>query len=1069
MFALLSAAACNNLSDIDELQSHTKVLPTFEASIVGTRAYIDENIHLRWNAKDEISLFYGDTYNLNYVFAGETGDNAGSFTPGVAPGFYSGNNIDNNVAIYPYNAETKFDEGDNAIIYNFPAEQTYQPGSVAQGANVMVATTQSKNDKKLLFRNAVSYLCVKLYGENQVVKSIDLKGNNGELLAGEASIYVEYNEDPETIMEQGTESISLNCGDGVIVGSTKETATAFWIVLPPTEFATGFTVTVNGTNGESQEFVVSQKANFVRNVYSDITREVNKLTDATLYGKDVITAVINGTRTYLDSNGITTYWLEGDKVGIYTESGGKSIKFTAATASDAYAGTFRGTLNGQIPLYAYYPYNPYAGEDPSAVKVTLSSEQSEASFGANDIKASISRQRGIGTTFDFASVLTLITIRINAVDSPLQDYTLKSVTLRAKSASESDPAPIVAGDLTIDLTNGNATTFAEDGVDYVTHTLNTPKALSSGQIEVPVLINPAAVKAGTPLEITVQTEEGPYAVITRSASKAYVANTRYTLTSNFVNLTSNNIKYYDIYEDGNPMASIKFVNSVNDKLIKSSLFTGSSSREYYTNSETTYDIECTYNEAEGVWEGEIPYLYDFSGLIASFTTVDSNAVVKVNGVEQTSGVTVNDFNNELTYIVEKTDGTYQEAKVRLRNTGLPVVTLTGQVYSKETNFDDIERTTKMNINGTEYDCGLRLRGNSTQAMPKKPYAIKLYKGAEILGMPEHKRWVFLANWLDRTMLRNDIAFYLARQTGAWAPNGKPVELVLNGVHVGNYYLCEQIKIDENRLNIVDKKVSKLSAQTEAAAGAELGYLLECDKAADETEIYFRVTSPVPFYVYIKDPGDAESGTVGYSYIQNYFNQIGTAINEKNWDTVSSLIDYQSFADHWIFSEITENQESKHPKSFYMNKDAGKLLKAGPAWDYDWGTFIEQSKIGNSAHGETSSTAGSIKNGYTMRYTMWYQYLFNDPDFVAVVKERWVALKSSFYTSLTYLDQRAALVKRSDVYNHAMWPIEGMIASPTYRYGFPNLDEQLSHDDAIARMRANIEARIEWLDAEINKM
>jgi hypothetical protein len=86
------------------------------------------------------------------------------------------------------------------------------------------------------------------------------------------------------------------------------------------------------------------------------------------------------------------------------------------------------------------------------------------------------------------------------------------------------------------------------------------------------------------------------------------------------------------------------------------------------------------------------------------------------------------------------------------------------------------------------------------------------------------------------MLRNDIAFYLARQTGAWAPNGTPVELVLNGVHVGNYFLCEQIKIDENRVNIADVKVSKLSAQTEAAAGAELGYLLECDQAADETEI-----------------------------------------------------------------------------------------------------------------------------------------------------------------------------------------------------------------------------------------
>lgn len=1076
MFALLSLAACNNLSDEENLNT-PKQLPIFQATIEdsgvskeNSRAYIDDAVRLRWNENDEISLFYGDTYNLNYVFAGKTGDNSGNFKPGIDPGFYSGNDIDNNVAVYPYKAETKFDDSKGAVIYTFPEEQNYASGSVGLGANVMVATTKNTDDKKLIFRNAVSYLCVKLYGECQVVSSIEVKGNNGEALAGEAAIYVGYNEDPETIINQGSESVTLNCGDGVIVGETDKQATSFWIVIPPQEFTKGFTVTVNGTNGESEEFKVDAKADFPRNVYNTMTRKLTQLADETLYGADVITALINGTRTYLDSNGTTTYWLAGDKVGIFTESGGESLKFTAATASDAYSGTFRGTLNGQIPLYAYYPYNPYGGDDPSAVKVTLSSEQSEASFGANDIKASTSRQRSVHTTFDFASVLSLITFRINAVDSPLQDYTLKSITLRAKPVNEGDSAPVVAGNLTIDLTNRNATTFAEDGTDYVTHTLNTPKALSSGQIEVPVLINPAAVKAGTPLEITVQTEEGPYAVITRSASKNYVANTRYTLTSNFVNLSSANITYYGIYEDGNPLSTLTFTQSANQgKLLKSSLFTGANTSSYYTNSTTAYDIECTYNETEGVWEGEIPYLYDFSGLVASFTTVDSDVTVKVDGVEQTSGITPNDFNNDLTYIVEKSDGTYQEAKVRLRNTGLPVVTLTGTVYSKETNFDDIEGSTKMNIDGTEYTCGLRLRGNSTQVMPKKPYAIKLDSGAEILGMPKHKRWVFLANWLDRTMLRNDIAFYLARQTGAWAPNGKPVELVLNGVHVGNYYLCEQIKIDEDRVNIADKKVNELSVQTEDAAGAELGYLLECDQASDNTEIYFRVTSPVQFYVYIKDPGDAESGTVGYSYIQKYFSQIGTALSNKNWSTVASLIDYQSFVDHWLFSEITENQESKHPKSFYMHKDAGGKLKAGPAWDYDWATFIDADKI--NAVSETSSTAGDIKNGYTMRYTMWYQYLFDDPEFVTLVKERWATLKSSFYTSLTYLDQRATLVKKSDIYNHAMWPIKGMIVNSWYTstYGFPNLDENLSHDAAIDKMRTNINARIEWLDTQINNL
>ena len=255
MFALLSLAACNNLSDEENLNT-PKQLPIFQATIEdsgvskeNSRAYIDDAVRLRWNENDEISLFYGDTYNLNYVFAGKTGDNSGNFKPGIAPGFHTGNNIDNNVAVYPYKAETKFDDSKDAgaVIYTFPEEQTYASGSVGLGANVMVATTKNTDDKKLIFRNAVSYLCVKLYGECQVVSSIEVKGNGGEALAGEAAIYVGYNEDPETIINQGSESVTLNCGDGVIVGETEKQATSFWIVIPPKEFTKGFTFTTQNT------------------------------------------------------------------------------------------------------------------------------------------------------------------------------------------------------------------------------------------------------------------------------------------------------------------------------------------------------------------------------------------------------------------------------------------------------------------------------------------------------------------------------------------------------------------------------------------------------------------------------------------------------------------------------------------------------------------------------------------------------------------------------------------------------------------------------------------------------
>ena len=57
---------------------------------------------------------------------------------------------------------------------------------------------------------------------------------------------------------------------------------------------------------------------------------------------------------------------------------------------------------------------------------------------------------------------------------------------------------------------------------------------------------------------------------------------------------------------------------------------------------------------------------------------------------------------------------------------------------------------------------------------------------------------------DRTLMRNDAAFWLSKQTDLpYTIRGQFVELVFNGKHVGNYYLCEQAKIDGNRIDIDD--------------------------------------------------------------------------------------------------------------------------------------------------------------------------------------------------------------------------------------------------------------------------
>ena len=97
---------------------------------------------------------------------------------------------------------------------------------------------------------------------------------------------------------------------------------------------------------------------------------------------------------------------------------------------------------------------------------------------------------------------------------------------------------------------------------------------------------------------------------------------------------------------------------------------------------------------------------------------------------------------------------------------------------------------------------IRGHGNTTWLLPKKPYKLKLDSKASLLGMPAGKTWVLLANYDDKSLLRDQVAFEVGRRLGmAWTPNSRFVELFLNGQYEGNYQLTEEIKIDKNRVNI----------------------------------------------------------------------------------------------------------------------------------------------------------------------------------------------------------------------------------------------------------------------------
>jgi hypothetical protein len=323
---------------------------------------------------------------------------------------------------------------------------------------------------------------------------------------------------------------------------------------------------------------------------------------------------------------------------------------------------------------------------------------------------------------------------------------------------------------------------------------------------------------------------------------------------------------------------------------------------------------------------------------------------------------------------------------------LPVVRIDTEgrqpILDKET---DIDGTLTIDPNGSGYDpyagvIEIRGRGNSTWELPKKPYRLELDEDSSLMGMPVHEDFVLLANALDASQLRNWAAARISEATElAYTPRYRHVEVVLNGEYQGAYLLTEDPdKIDPNRIDITEMKKADIAG--EALTG---GYLLEIDDRLEMNgEQGFRTTRGVP--VVVKEPDPATPEQLGY--IQARVQAFEDALFAGDLSDPAggladpagygSLLDVDSFIDHYIVQELTRNQDSFWSSTFFTKDRSDDLFRFGPVWDFDlsFGRTIIYGQDGPP-------------QGFHVRGRMpWTTEIFDDPAFVARVGERWEELR-----------------------------------------------------------------------------
>lgn len=215
------------------------------------------------------------------------------------------------------------------------------------------------------------------------------------------------------------------------------------------------------------------------------------------------------------------------------------------------------------------------------------------------------------------------------------------------------------------------------------------------------------------------------------------------------------------------------------------------------------------------------------------------------------------------------------------------------------------------------------RGNSTWLWSeKKPYSLRLQNETDLLGMGEAQRWVLLANSFDPSLLKNQIAYDLARNAGMpYTPECQPVDLYLNGEYAGVYLLSERNEIHPERVDLPADESFLVSWEGEERLIAQ-GYPYIKTENGTAMRIHWSAVPPEELQRMWQSVENAILASDGID-----------PVTGRHW---RSLIDLDSWAMLFLIDEITADHDGGSiSKFFYYDESNGTgKIYAGPVWDKD---------------------------------------------------------------------------------------------------------------------------------------
>ena len=328
---------------------------------------------------------------------------------------------------------------------------------------------------------------------------------------------------------------------------------------------------------------------------------------------------------------------------------------------------------------------------------------------------------------------------------------------------------------------------------------------------------------------------------------------------------------------------------------------------------------------------------------------------------------------------------------------------------------------------------------------------------ELLGFPEEEDWILHGPYSDKTFLRNILVTDLARKMGQYASRTQPVELIINNSYQGIYILMERIKRDKNRVDVANLKEIDTT-------GVELtgGYVFKVDKGTPDWLSQYDMNG-IPGqkvgFQYVS-PKATQIHPLQEAYIQSFVDSMETALQHPTYSfagkSIEEYIDLETFADHYIISELTRNVDAFRISTYlHKEKDTdGGLIKMGPVWDYNIA-------LGNADYCDGWDTNGLVLfNDCSGENPFWWYRLVDYPPFDNLVKCRYQEHRATILQDATieaFVNSQTSMIgdgprERDD----NQWNILG-------NYAWPNFFVGETYDDEVNYLLGYVSDRLSYLD------